>query len=150
MQAVAPIAVATGEHVQNRIIFKQLLQAGAIDVLQIDACRVGGVNEVISILLLAAKFGVPVCPHAGGVGLCEYVQHLAAFDYLRVSGSTDGRVIEWIDHLHEHFVHPAAVLDGRYLLPEAPGYSIEMHAATLRDYAFPHGRIWSGDEALVD
>jgi L-fuconate dehydratase len=149
-EAIAPIAVATGEHVQNRIIFKQLLQAEAIDVLQIDACRVAGVNEVISILLLAAKFGVPVCPHAGGVGLCEYVQHLAPFDYLRVSGSIDGRMIEWVDHLHEHFVHPAAVVDGHYLLPEAPGYSIEMHASTLADYAFPYGRIWSGDEALVD
>jgi L-fuconate dehydratase len=149
-EAVAPIAVATGEHVQNRIIFKQLLQAGAIDVLQIDACRVAGVNEVIAILLLASKFGVPVCPHAGGVGLCEYVQHLAAFDYLSVSGSTEGRVIEWVDHLHEHFVHPAAVVDGHYLLPEAPGYSIEMHRSTIADYAYPAGRIWSGDEALVD
>ena len=148
-EAVAPIAVATGEHVQNRIIFKQLLQAGAIDILQIDACRVAGVNEVIAILLLAAKFGVPVCPHAGGVGLCEYVQHLAAFDYLSVSGSTDGRVVEWVDHLHEHFVHPATVVDGHYLLPEAAGYSIEMHASTLADYAYPHGRVWSGEETLV-
>ncbi len=149
-EAVAPIEVATGEHVQNRIIFKQLLQARAIDVLQIDACRVAGVNEVLAILMLAAKFGVPVCPHAGGVGLCEYVQHLAAFDYLSVSGSTEGRVIEWVDHLHEHFVHPAEVVDARYLLPESPGYSIEMHASTLVDYEYPHGRIWSGDEALVD
>jgi L-fuconate dehydratase len=147
--AVAPIAVATGEHVQNRIIFKQLLQARAIDVLQIDACRVGGVNEVIAILLLAAKFGVPVCPHAGGVGLCEYVQHLAAFDYLSVSGSTDGRIIEWVDHLHEHFAHPATVVDGHYVLPEAPGYSIEMLASSLADYEYPHGPVWSGDEALV-
>ena len=149
-RAVAPIAVATGEHVQNRIIFKQLLQAQAIDIVQIDACRVGGVNEVVAILLLAAKFGVPVCPHAGGVGLCEYVQHLAAFDYLRVSGSTEGRVIEWVDHLHEHFVHPAAVVGGHYLLPESPGYSIEMRESTLDDYAYPHGRMWSGDAALVD
>jgi L-fuconate dehydratase len=148
--AVAPIAVATGEHVQNRILFKQLLQANAIDILQIDACRVAGVNEVIAILLLAAKFGVPVCPHAGGVGLCEYVQHLAAFDYLSVSGSTDGRIVEWVDHLHEHFVHPAAVVDGHYVLPEAPGYSIEMLASSLADYEYPHGAVWSGDEALVD
>ncbi len=147
-EAVAPIAVATGEHVQNRILFKQLLQAGAIDILQIDACRVAGVNEVISILLLAAKFGVPVCPHAGGVGLCEYVQHLAAFDYLCVSGSTDGRVVEWVDHLHEHFVHPATVVDGHYVLPDAPGYSIEMHSSTLADYAYPHGQIWSLAEAM--
>ncbi len=117
--------------------------------MQIDACRVAGVNEVIAILLLAAKFGVPVCPHAGGVGLCEYVQHLAAFDYLSVSGSTDGRVVEWVDHLHEHFVHPATVVDGHYLLPEAAGYSIEMHASTLADYAYPHGRVWSGEETLV-
>ncbi len=109
-----------------------------------------GVNEVVAILLLAAKFGVPVCPHAGGVGLCEYVQHLAAFDYLRVSGSTEGRVIEWVDHLHEHFVHPAAVVGGHYLLPESPGYSIEMRESTLDDYAYPHGRMWSGDAALVD
>jgi L-fuconate dehydratase len=149
-RAVSPIAVATGEHVQNRIIFKQLLQAEAIDVLQIDACRVAGVNEAISILLLAAKFGVPVCPHAGGVGLCEYVQHLAAFDYLCVSGSTEGRVIEWVDHLHEHFVHPAAVVDGHYLLPETAGYSIAMHRSTLADYAYPRGRVWSDEKALVD
>ncbi len=147
---IAPIAVATGEHVQNRIVFKQLLQANAIDVVQIDACRVAGVNEVIAILLLAAKFGVRVCPHAGGVGLCEYVQHLAAFDYLSVSASLEGRVVEWVDHLHEHFVHPAVVADGHYVLPQEPGYSIEMHESTLADYAYPHGRIWSGAEALVD
>jgi L-fuconate dehydratase len=147
---IAPIAVATGEHVQNRIVFKQLLQAEAIDVVQIDACRVAGVNEVIAILLMAAKFGVRVCPHAGGVGLCEYVQHLAAFDYLSVSGSLDGRVVEWVDHLHEHFVHPALVVDGHYVLPEAPGYSIEMHESTLADYAYPHGRIWSPVDAMVD
>ena len=147
---IAPIAVATGEHVQNRIVFKQLLQANAIDVVQIDACRVAGVNEVIAILLLAAKFGVRVCPHAGGVGLCEYVQHLAAFDYLSVSASLEGRVVEWVDHLHEHFVHPAVVVDGHYVLPQEPGYSIEMHESTLADYAYPHGRIWSGAEALVD
>jgi L-fuconate dehydratase len=147
---IAPIAVATGEHVQNRIVFKQLLQADAIDVVQIDACRVAGINEVIAILLMAAKFGVRVCPHAGGVGLCEYVQHLAAFDYLSVSASVDGRVVEWVDHLHEHFVHPALVVDGHYVLPEAPGYSIEMQESTLADYAYPHGRIWSGVEAIVD
>ena len=147
---IAPIAVATGEHVQNRIVFKQLLQADAIDVVQIDACRVAGVNEVIAILLLAAKFGVPVCPHAGGVGLCEYVQHLAAFDYLSVSGSLEGRIVEWVDHLHEHFVHPASVVEGHYVLPEAPGYSIEMHESTLADYAYPHGRVWSAAETMVD
>jgi L-fuconate dehydratase len=118
---IAPIRVATGEHVQNRVIFKQLFQAQAIDVCQLDACRVGGVNEALAIMLLAAKFGVPICPHAGGVGLCEYVQHLAMFDYVAVSGSRDGRVIEWVDHLHEHFRDPAVVVGGRYLAPTAPG-----------------------------
>ena len=120
-RAVAPIAVATGEHVANRIIFKQLLQAEAISVLQIDACRVGGVNENLAILLLAAKFGVPVCPHAGGVGLCELVQHLAMADFVAVSGEMDGRVIEFVDHLHEHFVDPVAVVGGRYVAPTTPG-----------------------------
>jgi L-fuconate dehydratase len=148
-EAVAPVAVATGEHVQNRIIFKQLFQAQAIDICQIDACRVAGVNEVVAIILLAAKFGVPVCPHAGGVGLCEYVQHLAAFDYLSVSGSLDGRIVEWVDHLHEHFVHPATVVDGHYVLPTVPGYSIEMHASSLEEYAYPHGRVWMNEVTLV-
>jgi L-fuconate dehydratase len=141
--AVAPIAVATGEHVQNRVIFKQLFQAGAIDICQIDACRVGGVNEVLAILLLAEKFGVPVCPHAGGVGLCEYVQHLAAFDYVAVSGTLEGRVVEWVDHLHEHFLHPAVVVDGRYRIPREPGYSIEMLPSSLAEHAYPDGRVWS-------
>ena len=116
-RAIAPIRVATGEHVQNRVIFKQLFQAEAIDVCQIDACRIGGVNEAIAVLLLAAKYGIPVCPHAGGVGLCEYVQHLAFFDYIAVSGSLDDRVVEWVDHLHEHFRDPAVVRDGRYVAP---------------------------------
>ena len=130
-RAVAPIRVATGEHIQNRVIFKQLFQAEAIDVCQLDACRVGGVNEALSILLLAAKFGIPVCPHAGGVGLCEYVQHLAVYDYLCVSGSLEDRVIEWVDHLHEHFRAPAVVIDGHYQLPQEPGYSIEMFPSRL-------------------
>jgi L-fuconate dehydratase len=147
--AVAPIAVATGEHVQNRVMFKQLFQAEAIDVCQIDACRVGGVNEVLAILLLAAKFGVPVCPHAGGVGLCEYVQHLAVFDYVGVSGKLDGRVVEWVDHLHEHFVHPAAVVDGRYKVPQQPGYSIEMLPSSLEEYAFPAGRTWTAPTVVA-
>jgi L-fuconate dehydratase len=147
-EAVSPIAVATGEHVQNRIVFKQLFQAGAIDICQIDACRVGGVNEVLAIMLMAAKYGVPVCPHAGGVGLCEYVQHLAVFDYLAVSGSLEGRVVEWVDHLHEHFVHPARVANGRYVVPTAPGYSIEMHASSLEEYAFPGGPVWAGRELV--
>ena len=142
-RAIAPIRVATGEHVQNRVIFKQLFQAEAIDVCQVDACRVGGVNEAISILLLAAKFGVPVCPHAGGVGLCEYVQHLAFFDYVAVSGSLEDRVVEWVDHLHEHFLEPAVVRDGHYVAPTAPGYSIEMLPASLAEYAFPLGPAWA-------
>jgi L-fuconate dehydratase len=140
---IAPIRVATGEHVQNRVIFKQLFQARAIDVCQIDACRIGGVNEAISVLLLASKFGIPVCPHAGGVGLCEYVQHLAFFDYIAVSGSLDDRVVEWVDHLHEHFRDPAIVEGGRYVAPTAPGYSIEMLPSSLDEYEFPGGPAWS-------
>ncbi|WP_052850015.1 L-fuconate dehydratase [Streptomyces avicenniae] len=134
---VAPVKVATGEHVQNRVLFKQLLQAGAIDVAQIDATRVGGVNENLAILLLAAKFGVPVCPHAGGVGLCELVQHLAMFDFVALSGSTDGRVIEYVDHLHEHFVDPVVIRDGHYAAPTAPGFSATMHPGSLTDHVHP-------------
>jgi L-fuconate dehydratase len=139
---VAPIRIATGEHVQNRVIFKQLFQAKAIDVCQIDSCRVAGVNENLAILLMAAKFGIPVCPHAGGVGLCEYVQHLSIFDFLSVSASLEDRVIEYVQHLHEHFLHPVVIRNGHYVLPEAPGYSIEIFPQTLKDYAFPHGVIW--------
>ena len=141
--AIAPIKVATGEHVQNRIIFKQMLQAGALDFLQLDATRVAGVNENIAILLLAARFGVPVCPHAGGVGLCELVQHLSMFDYVAVSGSLEDRAIEYVDHLHEHFVDPVVVKDGRYRTPTAPGFSAEMHPETLVAYTYPDGSIWS-------
>jgi L-fuconate dehydratase len=130
-RAVAPTRVATGEHVHNRVMFKQLLQTDAIGVCQLDACRLGGVNEVVAVLLLAAKFGVPVCPHAGGVGLCEAVQHLAMFDFVAVSGSTEGRVIEFVDHLHEHFVTPVEVRDGRYVAPTAPGAGTEMLDATV-------------------
>ncbi len=144
-RAIAPIRVATGEHVHNRIMFKQLLQAEAISVCQIDSCRLGGVNEVVAVLLLAARFGVPVCPHAGGVGLCEYVQHLSPFDYIAVSGRLDGRMIEYVDHLHEHFKDPVIVERGVYRLPTRPGYSIEMHPASLADYTFPTGRIWRQD-----
>ncbi|MDT5023890.1 MAG: L-fuconate dehydratase [Micromonosporaceae bacterium] len=138
-----PIRVATGEHVHNRIMFKQLLQADAIDFVQIDACRVGGVNENIAILLLAAKFGRPVCPHAGGVGLCELVQHLSMFDYVAVSGSLSDRVIEYVDHLHEHFVDPVVIANGRYLAPDRPGFSAQMRPETLAWYAFPDGAEWS-------
>jgi L-fuconate dehydratase len=147
--AIAPTRVATGEHVQNRIIWKQLFAAGAVDVCQIDACRVAGVNEILAILLMAAKFGVPVCPHAGGVGLCEYVQHLAVFDYISVSGSLENRVVEWIDHLHEHFRYPAVVEHGRYRVPRDPGYSIEMLPASLEAYGFPGGEAWATVEAVV-
>jgi L-fuconate dehydratase len=147
-RAIAPIRVATGEHVQNRIVFKQLFQADAIDVCQIDACRLGGVNEAIAVLLLAAKFDVPVCPHAGGVGLCEYVQHLAAFDYIAVSGSQDDRVIEWVDHLHEHFREPAVVRGGRYQAPLVPGYSVEMLPESLDEYEYPGGRAWADELAV--
>ncbi|MET7365921.1 enolase C-terminal domain-like protein [Streptomyces sp. NPDC005566] len=146
-KAVAPVKVATGEHVQNRIIFKQLLQADAIDVLQIDAARVGGVNENLAILLLAAKFGVPVCPHAGGVGLCELVQHLAMFDYVALSGSTENRVIEFVDHLHEHFLAPVQVREGHYRAPDTPGFSAEMHAGSIAEFSYPDGRFWTADRA---
>jgi L-fuconate dehydratase len=141
---VHPVKVATGEHVANRVMFKQLLQASAIDVMQIDACRVAGVNENVANLLLAAKFGVPVCPHAGGVGLCEIVQHMSMFDYVAVSGESDGRKIEWIDHLHEHFTAPAVVTGGRYVAPSAPGASTEMFPASLAEYSFPSGAAWRG------
>jgi L-fuconate dehydratase len=141
-RAVAPIRVATGEHVHNRIMFKQFLAAGALSVCQIDACRLGGVNEVVAVLLLAAKFGVTVCPHAGGVGLCELVQHLSAFDYIAVSGRLDGRMIEYVDHLHEHFVDPVVIREGRYLLPTTPGYSGEMRPESLATYSFPDGDAW--------
>jgi L-fuconate dehydratase len=142
---IAPVRVATGEHVANRVIFKQLLQAEAIDVMQIDATRVAGVNENLANLLLAAKFGVPVCPHAGGVGLCEIVQHLAMFDYVALSGSTQGRMIEWIDHLHEHFVTPASVVRGRYRTPTEPGASTEIRPASVLEFSFPAGAAWLAD-----
>ena len=136
------IGVATGEHCQNRVLFKQLLQARAIAYCQIDSCRLGGVNEVVAVLLLAAKFGVPVCPHAGGVGLCEYVQHESIFDYICVSGSLEGRITEFVDHLHEHFLDPCVVRGGRYLAPTAPGTSITMKPESLAAYTYPVGSIW--------
>ena len=142
-RAVAPIGVATGEQCHNRVMFKQFMQAGAISFCQIDACRLGGVNEVIAVLLLAARFGIPVCPHAGGVGLCEYVQHLAIFDYLCVSASLEHRIVEYVDHLHEHFVDPVVIRRGRYMPPDAPGYSITMHEESLRMYRYPDGPAWT-------
>ncbi|MBN9257890.1 MULTISPECIES: L-fuconate dehydratase [unclassified Mesorhizobium] len=135
-EAVRPIKVATGEMCQNRIMFKQFIAEGAIDVVQIDACRMGGLNEVLAVLLIAAKYGLPVWPHAGGVGLCEYVQHLSMIDYLCVSGSKDGRVIEYVDHLHEHFLEPCVIRDAAYMPPTAPGFSIEMKQQSIRDYTF--------------
>jgi L-fuconate dehydratase len=142
-RAVAPIRVATGEACQNRVIFKQLMQANAIGFCQVDSCRVGGVNEVLSILLLAARFGIPVCPHAGGVGLCEYVQHLAIFDYICLNPSLEDRVCEYVDHLHEHFVDPVRIVGSRYAAPLAPGYSITMKPQSLDEYEFPTGRAWA-------
>jgi L-fuconate dehydratase len=146
-RAVAPVRVATGEHVQNRVIFKQLLQSGALSFLQLDATRVGGVNENLAILLLAAKFGVPVCPHAGGVGLCELVQHLAMFDCAAVAGTVDARVIEYVDHLHEHFVDPVVMRRGRYQAPRAPGFSATMRPESLRAFVYPDGPMWSAERS---
>ncbi|GAA4985978.1 enolase C-terminal domain-like protein [Kineococcus glutinatus] len=142
-QAVAPVEVATGEHVQNRVVFKQLMAAGGVQVVQIDACRVAGVNENVAILLLAAKHGLPVCPHAGGVGLCEVVRHLSFFDYLSVSATLEGRVVEWVDHLHEHFLDPAVVRGGAYVLPVLPGASTEMLPASVAEFAHPDGPAWA-------
>ena len=141
-RGVAPIGVATGEHAANRVIFKQLLQAEAIDYCQVDACRLGGLNEVLAVLLLAATRDIPVCPHAGGIGLCEYVQHISMIDYICVSGSLENRTTEYASHLHEHFLHPAEIRSGRYVVPEAPGYSIEMHAESMASLAYPNGKEW--------
>jgi L-fuconate dehydratase len=142
-RATAPVRVATGEHGANAVMFKQFLQGQAIDVVQIDACRVAGVNENVAILLLAAKFGVPVCPHAGGVGLCELVQHLSMFDFVAVTGTQEGRWVEYVDHLHEHFVEPARVVGGRYVAPSLPGSGAEMRAESVERFRFPDGAAWS-------
>jgi L-fuconate dehydratase len=141
-RAVSPIPISTGEHTHNRVMFKQLFQAEAVDLIQIDAARVGGVNENLAILLMARKFGVRVFPHAGGVGLCELVQHLAMADYVAISGAMEDRAIEFVDHLHEHFLEPVCVVQGRYRAPAAPGFSAAMVDSSVRDYAFPDGRIW--------
>ena len=141
-KAVKPIKVATGEHCQNRVMFKQLMQAEAIEICQIDSCRVGGVNEILAIMLMAAKFKIPVCPHAGGVGLCEYVQHLSMIDYIAISASKEDRIIEYVDHLHEHFLDPVLIKNGAYMPPKLPGYSITMKEKSLNDYEFPVGKIW--------
>jgi L-fuconate dehydratase len=141
-KAIAPVGVATGEHAANRVIFKQLLQANAITFCQIDSCRLGGVNENLAVMLMAAKFGVRVCPHAGGVGLCEYVQHLSMFDFIGITGTMEGRVIEFVDHLHEHFEEPVTIRRGRYMPPTKPGYSITMKRDSRMRYRFPDGEIW--------
>jgi L-fuconate dehydratase len=142
-RAVSPIGVATGEHGMNRVLFKQMFQAEAIDYCQLDAARLGSINEILAVLLMAAKFGIPVCPHAGGVGLCELVQHLSIFDYVAVSADLTGRVTEYVDHLHEHFVAPCIVERGAYVLPTAPGYSAEIRAGSLSEFTFPNGGYWA-------
>ncbi len=142
-EALAPIKVATGEHCHNRVMFKQFFQANAIDFCQVDSCRVGGVNEVLAILLMAAKYKIPVCPHAGGVGLCEYVQHISMIDYAAISGTMENRIIEYVDHLHEHFVDPVKIKNGNYMPPETPGYSITMKPGSLTRYEFPKGEAWN-------
>jgi L-fuconate dehydratase len=142
-RAVAPIGVATGEHGMNRVLFKQMFQAEAIDFCQLDAARLASINEILAVYLMARKFNIPVCPHAGGVGLCELVQHLSVFDYVAVSGSLDGRVTEFVDHLHEHFVEPCVVRNGAYVLPSAAGYSAEMYGSTLDEFTYPTGNYWA-------
>jgi L-fuconate dehydratase len=141
---LAPMKVATGEHCHNAVMFKQFLQADAISFLQLDSCRLAGPNEIVATLLLADKFNVPVCPHAGGVGLCEYVQHISIYDYIAVSGSLENRVLEYVDHLHQHFVDPVIMRDGHYMPPQAPGYSITMKEGSLDEHSFPDGPKWAG------
>lgn len=136
------IGVATGEHCQNRVMFKQFMAAGAMDFCQLDAARLGGVNEVLAVLLLAAKAKIPVCPHAGGVGLCELVQHISMFDYVALSGTTENRILEYVGHLHEHFISPVRIKNGRYVPPEDPGYSAEMKRASIEEYSYPNGAVW--------
>ncbi|MBN9607758.1 MAG: fuconate dehydratase [Actinobacteria bacterium 69-20] len=142
-RAVSPIGVATGEHGMNRVLFKQMFQAEAIDYCQLDSARLASINEIMAVYLLAAKFGVPVCPHAGGVGLCELVQHLSIVDFVAISGSLDGRVTEFVDHLHEHFVDPCVVKNGHYRLPQSPGYSAAMHEQSVVEYEYPSGSYWA-------
>ncbi len=148
-RGIAPVPVSTGEHTHNRVMFKQLLQAGAVDLIQIDAARVGGVNENLAILLLAARFGVRVFPHAGGVGLCELVQHLAMADFVAITGRMEDRAIEFVDHLHQHFVDPVRIAHGRYLAPAAPGFSAEMVPDAIAEFRYPDGRFWVADRAAA-
>ncbi len=148
-KAVAPVGVATGEHGMNRVLFKQMFQAEAIDFCQLDSARLGSVNEILSVYFMAKKFSVPVCPHAGGVGLCELVQHLSIFDYVAVSGELEGRVTEYVDHLHEHFVDPCIVENGAYVLPTEPGYSAEMYESSVAEFSFPNGTYWASVFTVV-
>ena len=147
-RAVAPIGVASGEHGMNRVLFKQMFQAEALDFCQLDSARLASINEILAVYLLARKFDVPVCPHAGGVGLCELVQHLSIFDYVAVSGSLENRVTEFVDHLHEHFVDPCIVENGAYRLPANPGYSAEMFESSLAEFAYPDGTYWTTRGAI--
>jgi L-fuconate dehydratase len=149
-RAVAPIGVATGEHGMNRVLFKQMFQAEAIDFCQLDSARLAGINEILAVYLMAKKFGVPVCPHAGGVGLCELVQHLSIFDYIAISGTLDDRVTEFVDHLHEHFVDPCIVAEGKYLVPKRPGYSSEIFPTTIEEFSFPDGSYWAAAPSAVE
>ena len=146
-KAISPIGVATGEHGMNRVLFKQFFQAEAIDFCQLDSARLGSINEILAVYFMAKKFGIPVCPHAGGVGLCELVQHLSIFDYVAVSGTLENRVTEYVDHLHEHFVDPCIVENGAYVLPTQPGYSAQMYDTTLAEYSYPNGTYWSSSSA---
>jgi L-fuconate dehydratase len=147
--AVAPTGVATGEHVHNRVMFKQFLRAGAMDYCQLDSCRLASINEILPVLLMAAKYDVPVCPHAGGVGLCEYVQHISIVDFVCVSGTLDRRMIEYVDNLHEHFTDPVRIAGGHYQVPTRPGYSAQMFDQSLADYRYPTGRYWTGALAVT-
>src|SRR5690606_15965871 len=142
----SPIGVASGEHGMNRVLFKQMFQAEAIDFCQLDSARLASVNEILSVYLMAYKFGVPVCPHAGGVGLCELVQHLSIFDFVAISGSLEKRLTEYVDHLHEHFIDPAVVAGGHYVLPSKPGYSAELQEESIQRYEFPTGSYWLESE----
>jgi L-fuconate dehydratase len=142
-KAVSPIGVASGEHGMNRVLFKQMFQAEALDFCQLDSARLASINEILGVYLMAKKFNVPVCPHAGGVGLCELVQHLSIIDYVLISGTLENRVTEYVDHLHEHFVDPCIVKNGAYKIPTEPGYSAQMHDQSVADYSFPKGNYWS-------
>lgn len=146
-EAVRPIRVATGEHIHNRVMFKQFIASDALDIVQLDNCRLGGLNEVLAVLLLAAKYGKPVCPHAGGVGLCEYVQHVSMIDYLCVSGSWDGRMTEHGGALHDHFINPIHVEGGRYRAPRTPGFSAELKPDSIDAHRFPDGSAWAANAA---